>query len=399
MDTTTAINNDDDIQRYQAYAEADPDNALIWNSLGDIYHQVGRFNEAIDSYKKSLALNENNNVAWSKLANVLISQQEFAEAEKILTKLVKHAADNPNLLHNLGLTLYYQQRWPKALPIFEQARAAGINSSRNDAYIVYCLHHMDDTEAALKQADIWLQQAPGPETEGYIAMLEMDHGNDPQAAYQRAESVLQIQPNNTDASAVMGTYMVERQEIDRAIGYFKHIADSEPDNLRGWQGLGMAYLYQQNFPQAIANFDKALALNPGNEVVYLLIGWAHLANKDAKKSEDCFRKALKSDRNYGEAHGGLATALIFQNRQDEAQVEIKRAIKLDPEGFGAIFANSVKLKLQGKGNMAQKMLGRLLERAPRADGKPLIDYIQAFARQQAPKKELALDDKPGKEPQ
>lgn len=372
------------IERYESFIKVDPENQLIWIGLGDLYHQGGRFDDAVACYEKCLQLDQNNLAARSHLANVLISLQRFDEAEKILDGVIDRENDNPALWHNLGLSRYYQRRWSDALQAFERAQAAGLDSVQNQAYLVYALHHSDDTEKALEQAKRWIEAAPGPATEGYVAMLEMDHG-DMEAATERARQVLREQPENPDANVVVGTWMVEQQEIDQALDYFRRVLQQEPDSPRGWQGLGMTYLYNRDFPRAIENFEKALGFMPGNATTLLLLGWSELANRDVETAERRFRESIAADRNFGEAHGGLAAALIFQNRQDEAREEIKRSLKLDPEGFGAVFANSVLLKMQGKGEMGQKMLARLFEQTPRPDGRPLIEYIQVFARSEAAK--------------
>lgn len=369
------------IHRFESYIQADPQNSLLRINLGDLYHEAGRFDDAIACYEKVPLHDENNRVAHGRVANVMISLHRFAEAEHLLTELIQANDNDPALLHNLGLSLYYQQRWQDALQNFERARQAGLELSDNLAYIVYSLHQTGDTGKALQYAEQWQQASPGPNTEGYLAMLEMDHGN-MLAAVSRAEKVVQQQPDNTDAAVVLGTWQIEQQDINQAIAHFGNVVRIEPDSPRGWQGLGLTYMYQQNFPKAIEALEKACALSLKDGTSLVVLGWAKLANRDAEAAEQTFLQAIKSDRNFGEAHGGLAAALVIQNKQDAARETIKIAMRLDPENFGAIFANSVLLQLRGKSEQGTRMLAKMLEHAPRPDGKPLIKYIQTFLQQQ-----------------
>lgn len=96
------------IQRYEKYARVDTGNAVLQLSLGDLYHQAGRFAEAIACYERCLAQAPDHKAARSRLASVLISQHRFAEAEESLRRLIAEGESDPGLLHNLGLTLYYQ---------------------------------------------------------------------------------------------------------------------------------------------------------------------------------------------------------------------------------------------------------------------------------------------------
>ena len=383
METTakTAAAGDEEIRRYEAYIKHDPENRLLWVSLGDLYHSRGLFEEAIACFEKCLLLDRSDSVAKSRLAAVFISQHRFQDAEMALRSVIDSGATNPALLHNLGLALFYQSRFKEAQTQFEQARQAGLTAANNLAYTVYSLHKQSETTAALTLAEQWLQESPGAATEGYVSMLEMDHG-DMDAARARAGQVLQTQPTNPDANVVLGTWHTEQQDIDKAVAHFQQVVEAEPDNPRGWQGLGLAHMYRQQFPAAIAAIEKALALMPGYATNHLIIGWAKLANKDAVGAEQAFREAIAANRNFAEAHGGLASALVFQNRQEEARQEIKRAIGLDPKGFGAVFAQSVTLQLKGKDQQATKLLGKLLQQQPLPRSKPMIAHIQDYLRAQ-----------------
>jgi tetratricopeptide (TPR) repeat protein len=381
----TAVENDtqDKIRRFEAYIKADPENELIWINLGDLYHQTGRFDEAVACFEKCLTFDQGNMIARGRLANVLISQHRFGEAEEIIRGIVQQTGEDNALLHNLGLTLFYQSRFEDAWKTFRQARERGLKAPANLAYMIYSLHMQNDTKTALDLAPNWLEESPGPETEGYVSLVELDHG-DMDAARQRARQVIDQQPDNADANVVLGTWHMEQQEADKAADHFRQVVTSQPDNPRGWQGLGLIQMFQQNFSEAIKTFEKAQTFMPDNSTNHLLIGWAKLAAKDARAAEQSFRNAVNADRNFGEAHGGLATALVFQNRTDEARVEIKKAMGLDAKGFGALFAQSIAMQLKGQGKQATKLLAKVLEQPPLPRSKPLVEHIRHYVRTQTP---------------
>ncbi|MBV1787741.1 tetratricopeptide repeat protein [Marinobacterium sp. D7] len=378
---STANAKEAEIKRFETYIKQDPKNALLWTNLGDLYHQSGRWEEAIACYEKCLMFDEGNMIARSRLSNVLISQHRFDEAEQIIQGIMAQTGEDSALLHNLGLTLFYQRKFDEAQAAFQKAREMGIHTPNNLAYMVYALHKKNDTAQALELAQTWLQESPGEKTEGYISMLEMDHG-DMDAAKIRAQHLLQQHPENPDANVVMGTWHMEQQQVSQAVTHFQQVVQSEPNNPRGWQGLGLAYMHQQDFPKAIEALNKANDAMAGYPTNHLIIGWAKLANQDAVGAEQAFRKAIEIDHNFGEAHGGLASALVFQNRLDEARGEIKKAMGLSPKGFGAVYAQSISMQLRGKGEQGTKMLAKLLEQKPLPRSKPMIEYIQDYLKSQ-----------------
>jgi len=373
------------IDRYESYVRADPGNPLLWMNLGDLYHQVSRFDEAVACFERCLHDHPEFASARGSLAAVMISQHRFADAERALRGLLVEASDNPALLFNLGISLYYQKRWPEAERAFSDAQARGLTTPESYAYRARCRHYAGDMEQAIRFCRQWVDAAgdgPGDdnsESRGYLALLYMDQG-DLARARQLAGEVLLASPENAHAGLVMGTASIEAQEIVRAAEQFERILAREPDNSRAWLGIGLARLYQQRHEDAIAALEKAVQLIPDSVGIRVTLGWATLAARDVVRAERVFRAALEVDHNFGEAHGGLAAALALQMRIDEARAAIRLARRLDAHGFGSLFAQTVVLKLQGKDKAATDILAGLLQQAPSPDGKTLIEQIEIFTR-------------------
>src|SRR5581483_611609 len=347
------------IDRYESYVRADPGNPLLWMNLGDLYHKVSRFDEAIACFERCLHDHPEFVSARSNLAAVMISQHRFAEAERVLRGLLTQGNGDPGraepaLLFNLGLSLYYQKRWPEAERAFKEAQSHGLTTPEGYAYLARCRHYAGDMEQAIHFGKQWVDAAGDAESRGYLALLYMDQG-DTTRARQLAEQVLLSAPDNVDAGIVMGTASIEAQEIVRASEQFERILAREPDNARAWLGVGLARLYQQRYDDAIASLEKAVALIPDGVGIRVTLGWATLVARDLPGAERIFREAVAVDHNFGEAHGGLASALALQSRIDEAREAIKRARRLDPHGFGSLFAQTVVLKVQGKDKAATEI--------------------------------------------
>jgi tetratricopeptide (TPR) repeat protein len=367
------------VHRYESYVRADPGNPLLWMNLGDLYHKLSRFDEAIACFERCLHDHPEYTSARSNLAAVMISQHRFVEAERLLRALLEEAGNDPALLFNLGVSLYYQKRWSEAERAFTDAQSHGLASPESYAYRARCRHYAGDMEQAIQFGGKWVETANDAESRGYLALLYMDQGNLTEAR-QLAQQVLLASPDNIHAGLVMGTASIEAQEIVQASEQFERILAREPDNARAWLGIGLARLYQRRQEDAIVALEKAVQLIPDSVGIRVTLGWATLVSRDAVRAERIFREALEVDHNFGEAYGGLASALALQNRIDEAREEIRRARRLDTHGFGSLFAQTVILKLQGKEKAATEVLSGLLQQAPSPDGKTLIEQIEIFTR-------------------
>lgn len=370
------------IDRYAAHLRHDPTNPLLLTMLGDLCHQLGRLDEALAHYEKCLAENPNHLAAAGRMANVLISQHRFHEAERSLLRVLDAGQSDPALLHNLGLSLYYQQHWQEALHAFERARNLGLNDVKNALYRAYALHHLGDLARAIEACEEGMRLAPDSAVNGYLALLQMDSGDMTQA-HRRAQEVLAQQPDNVDASLVEGMWFAEQQEPERARECFDLAIQAEPTNPRGWLGLGLERLYRQDHEAAVGAFETALKYMPTHVGTIVTLGWTKFTQRDIGGAEHVFRHAISVDRSFGEAHGGLAVVLLFQRRISEGRRETVIARRLDPQGFGAVWARGALLALDGKREQGEAEVAAALQRPLTADGRTLFDHLQVFLRKEA----------------
>lgn len=372
------------IARFESYARSDPDNTHILVNLGDLYHRAGMLEQATASYRKVLELEPAHGVARSRLAGVALSAHRFADAEHELRALLEAGADEPALRHNLGLALFYQERFDEALSCFEEAAASGTKLPRNLAYRAFCLHHLRQFDEARDCARQWAQQESSTEAHGYLSLLEMDHG-DVEEARRRAAAVLAHEPDNPDAGVVVGTGLLEDQQMEQAVDLFRRILARDPGNPRIRLCLGMVHLYRQEFDPAIDAIGQAVKLMPNNGGARVTLGWAHLLKKDLGGAERVFAEAVERHRSFSEAHGGYAAVLALLGRRQEARQSLRRALGLDRACFGAVFAQSMLLEQSGKRDMAVKLVEQALTRQLRPGAPTLIEAVQTYARKEAAK--------------
>lgn len=374
------------IDRYEGYRKLDPDNFHLLMTLADLYHRAGRFDDAQACYAHCLTLDPGHVVAKSRSANVMISQQRFADAEASLRTLTESAQPDPALLHNLGVSLFYQKRWDEALGAFQRAAQGGLRDRLNVLYTAHAMHRLGDVSGGAQLCREWLEQHPDEGLEGYLAVLEMDDGAMEQAS-QRALAVLARQPDNADAALVAGMWEIEKQEIDVAQSHVTTVLKAEPDSPRGLFAQGLIHMYKQEHAQAIASIEAALKFMPDHVGSVTTLGWAHFAARDIPAAERTFRRALDIDRSFGEAHGGLSVTLVFQNRLQEARREAQIAKRLDPRGLGAVWASGALMALDGKREAGEALVASALQNPITQDGKSAMEHLQHFFRQQAARSE------------
>ena len=85
-------------------AESEPQNFAAQMRTGEMYAQVGKFDKAIEFYKRGLLLKPDDFNANVVLANALFDSQKFEEASDYYTKAVKINGTDINARTDLGTT-------------------------------------------------------------------------------------------------------------------------------------------------------------------------------------------------------------------------------------------------------------------------------------------------------
>ncbi len=91
---------------------------------GNEYYRAGKYDKAIDEYRKVLERNPDNSLVTYNLANALYRQQKFAEAEELYArneKLTKDAAMLNKVYYNKGLTHTRKKELEKSIAAYKQA--------------------------------------------------------------------------------------------------------------------------------------------------------------------------------------------------------------------------------------------------------------------------------------
>jgi tetratricopeptide (TPR) repeat protein len=372
------------IQRFTAFLQADPDNTSLLLDLGELQHQAGQFDAALARFARAAGLQPGGTAAPARTAAVYLSQHRFADAAALYQDLLAQGETAPALHHNLGIALFYQGRYPEAALQFSAAAQGGLEAPANARYLANCLHHTGQLDEALQAAQQWYAQTDSPDSQAYLSLLYFDNGERDKAR-SAAEAVLASQPDSVDANAVRGALALEDQDIDTARASFDTVLAQRPDNGRAWLGKGLSQLYTDEQDGALASLQQAESCMPEHAGTIVALGWAQLTTGRHAEAEQTFRRAVEADRGFAEAHGGLAAALVHLQRLDEARQAVTVANRLDPANFGAVYAKAALLKLDGHGQLADRLINRALQQRPTADAPTLQEYLTTFLAQRAPK--------------
>ena len=165
-----------------------------------------------------------------------------------------------------------------------------------------------------------------------------------------------------------------REDYDQAERYFQFALEKSPDNALAYAGLSSVWMMRgdagfmapgEAFPKATTYLEKALALDDSLAGLHVeLANHKVTIDWDWPGAEREYKRAIEVNPNLADAHFFYANELIEQQRRDEWQREITRALELDPlNDFNRSFYGW-QLNFVGRYDEAIALFQKLLPTAP-----------------------------------
>ena len=285
---------------------ADPTNFAAWFDLGFVYNALGKTDEAISAYRKSVAakpdvfesnlnlglmlaknsqpdaekylrvattlkptshVEEGQARAWMSLAHVLEKDRpEEAVAAYRHVATLQPKDPEPHLA--AGALLERQSQFAEGLEEFKQA--AALDPSSSDAYIGMANVYMRGRQF-LEAEDILrkLVKLRSDDAGAHMQLgrvLASSGKND--EAISELEAALKLSPDDISVKRDLAEVYSEAGKFDLAETQYRSLLSSAPNDAELHAGLGKAYLKQHKYPQAEQEFIAAVQLKPDFAAVY-----------------------------------------------------------------------------------------------------------------------------------
>jgi len=368
------------IDLYEKELTEAPRNGMLRIELGDLYQECGRLEEALRTYMGCHADSEHLARARERAVHVLLALGRSLAAEEELRALLDRVGDEGILRHNLGVALAHQERWQEAVKEFERADALGVRVPNQFIQWIRALQQCGDVEAALRVGMRWSAQDSTPICTGALALLHLDCDKADMAEALALKAHAECSTEEC-AGIVLGTIALRRGDSENAIAGFQNVVSHNPANHRAWVGLGLAQLAAGFTDSAILSLTRGCSDGRMDVGLAVAIGWALLFSGSAGDAELQFQRAIGINRNFAEAHGGLATVLAIRGKREEAESAIRAAKRLDNASYGYKYAQAILELSGGSKSAAARLFDDLLAGSPAPD-LPTLGQIVAKVQEE-----------------
>ncbi|MGB9636251.1 MAG: tetratricopeptide repeat protein, partial [Thermoplasmata archaeon] len=329
--TQMELNRDTEaLETMKKLIELEPDNEVSWYSLGLLLYKLKKHNEELECYERAIAINRKYEPAWNNRGLTLYELGRYGEAAENFAEALKLNPKNEKFWHGIGLVHIKLNELETALKDFETAIQV------NPEY----------AEAWYSRALVLYLQNRGKEAIGVV------------------EKALEIRKNFRDALILKGKILEKMEKYTEALAVFEEVITHWPESPEAYIGkaevlvkLGntkdaltaidtaikysesaQAYIVKGNILRKYGNFEdaakqylRALEREKADYRVMQLAGETLFEAGKYREASELFKKILSVKVNSHEAWFWKGKCDLKSNAIDDGIHAIEMAISLSPK--------------------------------------------------------------------
>ncbi len=233
---------DQAIDCYRKAIALHPARAHYHQKLADTLMQMGQFEEAADPYEKSLELNPDNPWACRGLGNSLQAQSQFQEATSLYRRAIELYPEDHDTYELLGNTLAKQGKFAEAI----EAYGGGLEQNPQESKFQQRIEALKP-KAAPDYFRLGEERASAEDWESAIAY------------YGEA---INLKFQGEQVYHRLGNALFQQGKLEPALVAYQTALELKPDCLHSNKGLGHVLEQQGKHPEAIIAYRRALEVQP-----------------------------------------------------------------------------------------------------------------------------------------
>jgi tetratricopeptide (TPR) repeat protein len=382
-----------------------PARAKLWNERGVVLHQMGRGEDAQESYRKAIAAEPEYALSYNNLGVALANQDKHDEAVDAFRDALRRRPDLLQARLNLGLLLAQMRKFQLALEAYRQALdlvadsssawngiglvlvelkrhadaknafARAVESDPNGAAghynLSFTLSNLGDFEGALREVRRALELDPYYSAQKFLLSIELQ-ADDPSL------SVIPDLSGERQFGESGETFVFDQRLLDDIFTELKP-ASAAPARARGGEdhfALARDYVTKGLFDRAVAEATRAVQRGADRTEGSVLLGTIYAKRGLHGEALERFREARGVMNGHRGARNGEVRSLLALERASEARPLAEQLVASFPDDVDAALMLAESRAATGDPSGAIEVLRRAEERAPaRADVRKLMGDV------------------------
>jgi tetratricopeptide (TPR) repeat protein len=278
---------------------------------GQAYAYQTQFDQALESFQKSIAKLPANPLTHFELGKLLYQHNDLPAAKKALLEAVRLEKNNPQYLQKLGAICLVLNEVDAALTHLERAAVLDPNSSQ----VAYSLGRTyqrkgqhEKAAAVMKQfQELKRREEAAEELERLLARGErlLDEGKESEAR-AAFEQITQTAPGNWTAHAYLAEMFLLHADWQKAWPHLEKMEALEPDSVVGNYLMARHWYLRQDFERACIYAEKVKQSRPAHADLRNLLGQIYLGLGQRERSLREFEEAVRLAPGRADFHANLS---------------------------------------------------------------------------------------------
>ena len=312
-----------------------PTDADVWYQSGMAYQGLAAEDEtlhaqAIERFKKSLAIKADAEKAQLAMARSYLAQKDYDNVRNIAIKLAGNRDTETEGHYLLGITSYATENYPQALLSLSKATRA--DSSNSTAWLA-----LADTYIQLKQKDKvrpTLEKAVAGDDRSFAAayrlgLLEYASGEYEKAALNLFDASV-LRPDDFAAKFKLSQALLKTGAYNKAASSARSAEKLQPDNVEVLVLQSEIFNKQGKNGKAIDYLKQAMAKQNNSAELNTRLGAIYVENGVYDAAQSTLDKAILLDKTSALPHVLLASMYLSRRVYDKAIASLDKAVALDP---------------------------------------------------------------------
>ena len=299
-------------------------------NLGSALKDRGRLDEAVDSYRRAIAIEPDHAEAHVGLSTALLDARRPDEALAASLRALRLRPDLPDVQNNLGTALALNGRFDEAIAAYRKAIELKPDMAEAHTNLGNALRDtgpLDEAIAAYRRAIALRPDFPAAYSNLGNALRDNGQREEAVAAFRRA---LELRPDYAEAQGNLGNVLRELGRLEEAVAACSRAIALRPTFFEAHSNLGNALKDQGKLQEAVAAYHQAIELNRDDPAAYSNLG---VTLKDMCRFDEAIAalsRAIELKPNHAEVHNNLSSTLLQQGDHEGAIRACRRALELRP---------------------------------------------------------------------
>jgi tetratricopeptide (TPR) repeat protein len=275
--------------------QIEPENGRGWVLLGMVEYELGRFDDALQHLQLGRTLGIGNaeleKVATFHAALILIWKGEFLVAQRLLMRVARAGAEDPDLIMALGLAALRISTWPDNLKAFEKPLVNRVG------LIEYQAAHTPSLDSLAAYRDLVAEFPRVPSVHYAFGNFLLNAGQYQQGLEQMRQE-LEINPRDVLARLQLAMAYIEVNEPEKALPHAEEATHLDPKLFASHYALGWACYKLGRNDQAIVELERAVHLAPDSPQAHFALSQAYMRagrKADVKRERGIFARLQQSE--------------------------------------------------------------------------------------------------------